>query len=77
MVAAPYKKHHFHLKMTVTATKNDSSHESGKNFTTWAWPTSTTIIYNNPVLGLNKIAGAQYYARLNLFSLITSTFYLL
>jgi hypothetical protein len=40
----------FTLKMTVTATKIDSSHESGKNFVTWAWPTSTTIIYNNPVL---------------------------
>jgi hypothetical protein len=35
--------------MTVTATKIDSSHESGKNVITWAWPTSTTIIYNNPV----------------------------
>jgi hypothetical protein len=35
--------------MTVTATKIDSSHESGKNFITWAWPASTTIIYNNPV----------------------------
>jgi hypothetical protein len=36
--------------MIVTATKIDSSHESGKNFITWAWPTSTTIIYNNPVV---------------------------
>jgi hypothetical protein len=35
--------------MTVTATKIDSSHESGKHFITWAWPASTTIIYNNPV----------------------------
>jgi hypothetical protein len=35
--------------MTVTATKIDSSHESGKNCITWAWPASTTIIYNNPV----------------------------
>jgi hypothetical protein len=35
--------------MTVTATKIDSSHESSKNFITWAWPASTTIIYNNPV----------------------------
>jgi hypothetical protein len=35
--------------MTVTASKIDSSHESGKNFLTWAWPASTTIIYNNPV----------------------------
>jgi hypothetical protein len=33
--------------MTVTATKIESSHESGKNFITWAWPASTTIIYNN------------------------------
>jgi hypothetical protein len=33
--------------MTLTATKIDSSHESGKNFITWAWPVSTTIIYNN------------------------------
>jgi hypothetical protein len=38
---------HFYLKMTMTATKIDSSHESGKNFITWAWPASTTIIYNN------------------------------
>jgi hypothetical protein len=36
--------------MTLTATKIDSSHESGKNFIRWAWPASTTIIYNNPVL---------------------------
>jgi hypothetical protein len=36
--------------MTVTATKIDSSHKSGKNFITWAWPASTTIIYNNPVV---------------------------
>jgi hypothetical protein len=35
---------HFYLKMTMTATKIDSSHESGKNFITWAWPASTTII---------------------------------
>jgi hypothetical protein len=35
--------------MRVTATKIDSSHESGKNVITWAWPASTTIIYNNPV----------------------------
>jgi hypothetical protein len=34
--------------MTVTAAKIDSSHESGKNFITWAWPAATTIIYNNP-----------------------------
>jgi hypothetical protein len=40
----------FIQKMTVTATKIDSSHESGKNFITWAWPASTTIIYNKPVL---------------------------
>jgi hypothetical protein len=36
--------------MTVTATKIDSSHKSGKNFITWTWPASTTIIYNNPVV---------------------------
>jgi hypothetical protein len=36
--------------MTVTTTKIDSSHGSGKNFTTWARPASTTIIYNNSVL---------------------------
>jgi hypothetical protein len=35
--------------MTVTATKIDSLHENGKNFITWAWPASTTIIYNNHV----------------------------
>jgi hypothetical protein len=35
--------------MTVTATKIDSSNGSGKHLTTWAWPASTTIIYNNPV----------------------------
>jgi hypothetical protein len=49
------KTHHrtFHLKKcTVTATKIDSSHESSKNFITWAWPASTTIIYNNSVLCL-------------------------
>jgi hypothetical protein len=34
--------------MTVTATKIDSSNESGKNVLTWEWPASTTIIYNNP-----------------------------
>jgi hypothetical protein len=40
--------HHrtFHQK-PKTATKIDSSHESGKNFITWAWPASTTIISNN------------------------------
>jgi hypothetical protein len=30
----------------MTATKIDSSHESDKNFITWAWTASTTIIYN-------------------------------
>jgi hypothetical protein len=30
--------------------KTDSSHESGKNVIIWAWPTSTIIIWNNPVL---------------------------
>jgi hypothetical protein len=38
--------------MTVTATKIDSSHESGKHFITWAWSASTTIfriaLYNSP-----------------------------
>jgi hypothetical protein len=34
--------------MTVTATKIDSLNESGKSVITWAWPASTTIIYNNP-----------------------------
>jgi hypothetical protein len=38
--------------MTVTATKIDSSHESAKKFITYAWPASTTIIYNNPVQGI-------------------------
>jgi hypothetical protein len=38
--------------MTVTATKLDSSHESGKSFITWAWPAWTTIIYNNPVVAM-------------------------
>jgi hypothetical protein len=33
----------------VGATKIDSSHESDKNFITWAWPALTTIIYNIPV----------------------------
>jgi hypothetical protein len=37
--------------MTVTATKIDSSHKSGKHFIKWAWAVSTVIIYNNnPVL---------------------------
>jgi hypothetical protein len=40
---------HSPKKITVTATTIDSSHESGKNFITWAWPASTTVIYNNPV----------------------------
>jgi hypothetical protein len=35
--------------MTLTVTKIDSSQRGGKNFTTWAWLTSTTIIYNDPV----------------------------
>jgi hypothetical protein len=35
--------------MTVTATKIDSSHESGKNLITWAWSASTTVIHTNPV----------------------------
>jgi hypothetical protein len=35
--------------MTVTVIKIDSSHESGKNFLSWAWPASTKIIYNSPV----------------------------
>jgi hypothetical protein len=35
--------------MTVTATKINSSHECGKNFITWAWPASTTIIYNKVI----------------------------
>jgi hypothetical protein len=45
------KSHHrtFHLKNDSDSDKTDSSHESGKNFITWAWPASTTIIYNNPV----------------------------
>jgi hypothetical protein len=33
--------------MTVTVTKIDSSQRGGKNFITWAWLASTTIIYNN------------------------------
>jgi hypothetical protein len=37
------------MTVTVTATKIDSSNESGKNFITWAWPASTTIIYDSPV----------------------------
>jgi hypothetical protein len=35
-------------KILITATNIDSPHKSGKNFITLAWPTSTTIIYNNP-----------------------------
>jgi hypothetical protein len=35
--------------MTGTMTKIDSSNKSSKNLITWAWPASTTIIYNNPV----------------------------
>jgi hypothetical protein len=40
------KSHHrtFHLKNDSDSDKTDSSHESGKNVITWAWPTSTTII---------------------------------
>jgi hypothetical protein len=33
-----------HLKNDKDSDKTDSSHESGKNVITWAWPTSTTII---------------------------------
>jgi hypothetical protein len=45
----------FTLKITVTVTKIDSSHESGNNFITWAWPASTTVIYNNPVYSVNVV----------------------
>jgi hypothetical protein len=41
------KIHHlrtFHLKNDSDSDTTDSSHESGKNVITWAWPTSTTII---------------------------------
>jgi hypothetical protein len=40
------KSHHctFHLKHDSDSDKIDSSHGSGKNVITWAWPTSTTII---------------------------------
>jgi hypothetical protein len=31
--------------------------KNGKNFLTWAWPASTIIIYNNPVLGREHTAG--------------------
>jgi hypothetical protein len=34
----------FHLKNDSDSDKINSSHESGKNLITWAWPTSTTII---------------------------------
>jgi hypothetical protein len=52
--------------VTVTATKIDSLHESGKNFITWAWPASTTIIYNNPVCLILHINydGQQYYKKI-------------
>jgi hypothetical protein len=40
----------FHLKkIKVTSTIIVSSHESGKNFITWTWPASTTIISNNHI----------------------------
>jgi hypothetical protein len=45
----------FTKKTTVTATKIDSSHESGKNFITWVWPASTIIIYNNTVEGRSQM----------------------
>jgi hypothetical protein len=32
--------------------KNWQFTESGKNFITWAWPASTTIIYNKPNCGI-------------------------
>jgi hypothetical protein len=39
--------------MTLTATKIDSSHESGKNLITWAWPRQlTTGQVGNPPIGL-------------------------
>jgi hypothetical protein len=43
--------------MTVTATNIDSSHESGKNSITWAWPAWTTIILNNPVKFVQREIG--------------------
>jgi hypothetical protein len=53
----------FHLKIiTVTSTKIDSSHESGKNVITWTWPASTTIIYNNHVSCKRKGNGLIYTA---------------
>jgi hypothetical protein len=36
-------------KITVTVAKIDSSQWSGKNFITWAWLASTTIINDDPV----------------------------
>jgi hypothetical protein len=47
--------------MTLTATKIDSLHQSGKNFIIWAWPASTTIIYNNysPVETLLKLCSLK------------------
>jgi hypothetical protein len=55
--------HHrtFHLKKKVTSTKIDSSYEIGKNFITWTWPASTTIIYNNHVSCKRKGKGLILY----------------
>jgi hypothetical protein len=60
----------FHLKkITVTSTKIDSSHESGKNFITWTWPASTTIIYNNHYLAREKVSllGVFFLFPVNIF----------
>jgi hypothetical protein len=56
-------------KITVTWTKVDSSHESGKNFITWTWLASTTIIYNNHYLAREKISllGVFFLFPVNIF----------
>jgi hypothetical protein len=42
--------------MTVTATKIDSSHESGKNVITWAWPAVLNEIFHKD--GHGSLGGA-------------------
>jgi hypothetical protein len=43
--------------MTVTATKIDSSHESGKNFITWAWPVKYCVpIRNEQKIGADSVS---------------------
>jgi hypothetical protein len=51
--------------------------KAAKNVITWAWPASTTIIYNNPVLAIHVLLVA-YLAKnqllINLLMLVWKSF---